>query len=143
MKKLILLLLFIPILSCSSDDGDDEIQQEVKNTYKLTIRNTDYNLIYSKVELAGHSFEMTSNEQSFEVDGDIVSELTNKVNLIDIDVKLYYECTPCSDVRGCNYDETVSVDFLKNKFTRIKIVPRTDGMHQFNACAHLHEVGYY
>ena len=140
MKKLILLLLFIPLVSCDKEGVNDPA---VVNYYQLIIKNTDGHLTYSKVELAGHTFTMTSQEQNFTVDGDKLAELENKQQLVNIGVKLFYECLPCSDVRGCNYDEDVIVDFKEqSRVTKIDITPRTDGFHQFNHCAHKHEVSY-
>ena len=113
------------------------------NYYQLIIKNTDGHLTYSKVELPGHTFTITSQEQNFTVDGDKVAELENKQQLVNIGVKLFYECLPCSDVRGCIYDEDVVVDFKEQtRVTKIGITPRTDGFHQFNHCAHKHEVTY-
>ena len=140
-RRLILLLLFIPLVfSCDKDEVDDPAPA---NYFQLLIKNTDGYLTYSKVELAGHTFTMTSQEQNFTVDGDIVAELENKQQLVNIGVKLFYECLPCSDVRGCNYDEDVVVNFKEqSRVTKIDITPRTDGFHQFNHCAHKHEVTY-
>ena len=142
MKKLILLLLFIPLVFSCNKNNDDDVPPET-NTYTLTIKNTDGHLTYSKVELAGHNFTMTSQEQTFIIDGDVVREVTNQLQLVSTGVKLFYECLPCSDVRGCNYDEDVSIEFIKETpAIKVQIDPRTDGFHQFNHCAHKHEVTY-
>ena len=86
---------------------------------------------------------MTSQEQTFIIDGDVVREVTNQLQLVSTGVKLFYECLPCSDVRGCNYDEDVSIEFIKETpAIKVQIDPRTDGFHQFNHCAHKHEVTY-
>ena len=107
MKKLILLLLFIPLVFSCNDD--DEPLPAPTNNYNLVLKNTNNFQIYNRIELAGHNLTVTSQEQTFLIDGDLVAELENKRRLTGIKVKLYFECTPCSNVNGCDDDEETTL----------------------------------
>mgnify|MGYP007000450331 CR=1 len=70
-KKLTLLLLFIPLVfSCN----DDEPLPAPTNNYNLVLKNTNNFQIYNRIELAGHNLTVTSQEQTFLIDGDLVAE---------------------------------------------------------------------
>jgi hypothetical protein len=60
MKKLILLLLFIPPVSCSSNDDDTQI-----DTYTLSINNPYDRIRIETISLPNHNFSVTSQSESF------------------------------------------------------------------------------
>ena len=142
MKKLIL-LLFIPLVFACSDDGNSGDNVENILTYLLIVENNDNNLNYSRVRFAGHDYEIYSNPQEFNVDTQLVQEEVNQLYLTDIAITLTFECNPCSNVQGCQYDEVVFVDFIEDTpNTSIQINPNTEGWNEFFPCAHSHIISY-
>ena len=144
MKKL-LLLLFVPIIFSCNDDEDDDKEPLPKptNDYSLVLKNNNNYQIYYRIELAGHDLTVTSQEQTFLIDGDLVAELENKQKLTGIKVKLYYECTPCSNVNGCDYGEELTIDFREqSRTTNIQIDRDMENWSQFFYCRHNITISY-
>jgi hypothetical protein len=56
---------------------------------------------------------MESQNQSLIINGDKVGEYYNKIQLVDIPIKLHFECIPWSNVNGCEDTEEVIVSFIK------------------------------
>ena len=141
MKRLTLLFfLFAFVFSCNDDD---EPLPAPTNNYNLVLKNTNNFQIYNRIELAGHNLTVTSQEQTFLIDGDLVAELENKQRLTGIKVKLYFECTPCSNVNGCDDDEELTIDFLEqSRTTTIQVDRDMENWSQFFPCRHTHDITY-
>ena len=142
MKKLLFIFTLI-LVSCDMSE-ENVVEQEEQNLYTLIIHNTNAAFqAYNRVELAGLTYVMESQNQSLIINGDKVAEYYNKSQLIDIPIKLYFECIPCSNVNGCEDTEEVQVSFIKaTPTTKIQINRDTENWSEFFKCRHKHEITY-
>ena len=70
-------------------------------------------------------------------------KIENKQRLTGIKVKLYFECTPCSNVNGCDDDEELTIDFLEqSRTTTIQVDRDMENWSQFFPCRHTHDITY-
>ena len=123
MKRLILLLLFIPLVfSCSGDDDGD---------MQLTIVNNNPPMTIKVVELQGYSFN------TFEIKGDGGSRTFTLYDGIpsgssDIGVRLIYDCHLTR-----NINKVVNADFENGKNTTITLTEDRTGFEDWQAtCNH-------
>ena len=107
MKKLILLLLFIPLVSCSSDEDGD---------MKLKIINNFSDSKVTRVNLQDYDFQNLSinsgNNRTFILNNGIPTGGS------DIEVRIFVDCVLES------YQKTIRVDFIDGHTTTIEIRER-------------------
>ena len=107
MKKLLILLLFIPLVFACSSSGDNS---ETSYTLRLT-ENYD-RIAFQQVQLPGYNFEMDGQT-------DMIFNLNQGMpnGTADVKVTLTYYCT----VNGVIVNRDVYVNFFENLTTLINV----------------------
>ena len=113
MKKLILLLLFIPLLSCSSGDGDDHSGSNGEKT-RLTLTNKDVSIeTVIEIRLVGYKFESLNIEagtsKTFVLENGINGGMSN------VKVEFWVDC-----VTKASYWKTLNIDFKEGHNTIVR-----------------------
>jgi hypothetical protein len=122
MKKLLILLLFIPLVfNCSGGDGDSSSDYP-----SLTIRNNTNRVGIKAVSLNGYEFqslciESGGGEQTFILDGGIPSG-----NLQE-QITITFGCWGCS---GNSFTRVVTTDFFDGQTTTVRVNNHPDVANQ-------------
>ena len=114
MKKLIILLLFIPLVfSCSSTDDPLTI-------YSIKVSNPTANqLNFTQLSLPGYNFNIDSDEQTFTLNNGMPDGLNN------INVTISYNCM------SKDSSKSIQVNFYEGQTTIIEV---TNVIHTSNGC---------
>ena len=109
MKKLILLLLFIPLVfACSSDDKISYPE----TSYTLRVSENYDRISFTQVQLPGYNIPMNGEtNRVFTLDQGMPN------GIADVKVTLYYDCT----VNGVSTQRDVYVNFFEDQTTWINV----------------------
>ena len=112
MKKLILLLLFIPLVfSCNSENDI---------SYSIKVSNPTANqLNFTQLSLPGYNFNIDSDEQTFTLNNGMPDGLNN------INVTISYNCM------SKDSSKSIQVNFYEGQTTIIEV---TNVIHTSNGC---------
>ena len=111
MKKLIILLLFIPLVSCNSENDI---------SYSIKVSNPSANqLNFTQLSLPGYNFNIGSDEQTFTLNNGMPDGLNN------INVTISYNCM------SKDRSKSIQVNFYEDQKTIIEV---TKVIHTSNGC---------